>query len=234
MVNRLTTVAFDADDTLWHNERHFKLTEARFAELLADHADPALLAGQLLAAERRNVYRYGFGVKGFMLSMIETALEVAGDDLPPRVIREIIEAGHEVLAYPVELLPQAREAVELAAERHRVMLITKGDLIDQERKIVQSGLAELFDTVEIVTDKTPDTYARLLTRHGHEPGQAMMIGNSLKSDVLPMLELGGWGVYVPQPFAWALEAAEAPVGHPRFRELADLGGLAPLLEELAG
>lgn len=231
MVNKLTTVAFDADDTLWHNEQFFKLTEARFAELLADYAEPTHLAERLLEAERRNLGHYGFGIKGFMLSMIETALEVTDQRVPGKVIQEIIEAGQDMLSHPIDLLPYAQAAVEAAAETHRVLLITKGDLLDQERKLAQSGLGDLFDGVEIVSDKSETTYQDIFKRHGHAPDEAAMVGNSLKSDVLPMIGIGGWGVFVPFHLSWALEHAEAPVGHPRFTEIAHLGELVDRLRQ---
>ena len=227
----ITTIGFDADDTLWHNEHYFRLTEDRFSNLLRDHAAPDHLAERLLAAERRNLGHYGFGIKGFMLSMIETAIEVTEDRVPARVIREIIEAGQEMLTHPIDLLPHAREAVEAAADTHRIVLITKGDLLDQERKLAQSGLGELFDGVEIVSDKTPEMYARVFAEHGDGPDRAMMVGNSMKSDVRPAIEAGGWGVFVPHGLPWALEYADPPEGHPRYRAIADLGGLVALLQQ---
>ncbi len=230
----ITTVAFDADDTLWHNERFFRLTQSRFAELLADFADPDHLDDRLLAAERRNVGRYGFGIKGFTLSMIETAIEVTGDRVPARVIREIIAAGQDMLAHPIELLPHARETVGALAGSYRVLLVTKGDLLDQERKLAQSGLGDIFDGVEIVSQKTPSIYAAIFARHGDGAARAMMVGNSMKSDVVPAIEAGAWGIHVPHGLAWALEHAEAPDDHPRFREIADLGALPALLGAING
>lgn len=229
---KLTTIGFDADDTLWHNERFFRLTQARFTELLADHADRAHLGERLLAAERRNVGIYGFGVKGFTLSMIETAVEVSAGAVPGAVIAEILAAGREMLAHPIELLPEARAAVEALAGRYRLVLVTKGDLIDQERKLAQSGLGDLFDAVEIVSDKRQATYTEVFARHGTGAEAAMMVGNSLKSDVLPMIEAGGWGVHVPHEMTWALEEAEAPQDHPRFAALPSLSGLHGLLERI--
>ena len=145
---------------------------------------------------------------------------------------EIMAAGREMLEHPIELLPHARQAVEELSATHRVLLITKGDLLDQERKLAQSGLGDLFHAVEIVSDKTPAVYARLFARHGTGADQAMMVGNSLKSDVLPAIEAGGWGVYVPHGITWALEYAEAPEGHPRYRQLESLGGLPDLVANL--
>ncbi len=232
MTAPLTTIAFDADDTLWHNERFFRLTQERFAALLRDFSEPEQLMQRLLAAERRNIGRYGYGVKGFVLSMIETAIEVTDQRVPARVIRELIAAGHEMLTHPIELLPHAREVVAALARDYRILLITKGDLLDQERKLAQSGLGELFDGVEIVSEKTAATYARIFARHGEGPACAMMVGNSLKSDVVPAIAAGGWGVHVPHGLTWELEKAAAPIRAPRYRSLPDLGGLPGLVAEI--
>lgn len=228
----ITTIGFDADDTLWQNEAYFRLTQDRFADLLRDHAEPDHLMERLLAAERRNIGAYGFGVKGFTLSMIETAIEVTEGRVPNSVILELLGAGRAMLEHPVELLPHAQAAVTALAETHRIVLITKGDLLHQERKLAQSGLGDLFDAVEIVSDKTPDTYARVFARHGSGATQAMMVGNSLKSDVIPALQAGGFGVYVPHGLTWALEAADEPAGHPRYSAIPDLGALPDLVAAL--
>jgi putative hydrolase of the HAD superfamily len=228
----LTTIGFDADDTLWHNERFFRLTEAEFAALLADHAEGEHLSRRLLDAERRNLGHYGFGIKGFVLSMIETAIEVTDGKVPARVIGEILALGREMLSHPIELLPHAGETVAALADRYRVLLITKGDLIDQERKLAQSGLGDMFHGVEIVSNKTPAVYARIFAEHGEGAGGAMMVGNSLKSDVLPAIEAGGWGIFVPHGMTWELEHAEAPETHRRYREIADLGELPGLVAAL--
>ncbi|WP_299652862.1 HAD family hydrolase [uncultured Tateyamaria sp.] len=228
MVFETRCIAFDADDTLWHNERVFKLTQDRFAELLAPHADVPDLDAQLLSAERRNIGHYGFGVKGFVLSMIETALEVTENRVPGAVIGDLIAAGQEMLSHPIDLLPFAKDAVAVAKDRGPVLLITKGDLLDQERKLAQSGLGDLFDGVEIVSDKTPSVYARIFAEFGG-PDRGMMIGNSMKSDVRPMIDAGGFGVFVPHDLAWDLEAADAPDGHPRYAALPDLGALPDFL-----
>ena len=228
----LTTIGFDADDTLWQNERFFRMTEQTFADLLADYAAPDHLVERLLAAERRNIGRYGFGIKGFTLSMIETAIAVTDERVPAAVIGRIIALGQELLRHPIELLPEARGAVAALAGRYRVLLITKGDLLDQERKLAQSGLGDLFDGVEIVSDKTPRVYAEIFARHGDGAERAMMIGNSLRSDVIPAIAAGSWGVFVPHDLTWALEHAAAPSDHARFRELADLGGVPDLVAEV--
>jgi putative hydrolase of the HAD superfamily len=232
MAKNLTTIGFDADDTLWHNMRFYELTEARFAELLVDYAEADHLSERLAAAERVNLKHYGFGIKGFTLSMIETAIEVTEGRVPATVLGEIIEAGREMLTHPVEILPHAREAVEALAETHRLVLITKGDLFDQERKIAASGLADYFAGVEIVTDKTADAYIRIFDRHGHGAGQALMVGNSLRSDVVPALKAGAWGVHVPHEHEWAFERDAEPAEDPRYRRIADLGELARLVGEI--
>jgi putative hydrolase of the HAD superfamily len=228
----LTTIGFDADDTLWQNEAYFRLTQDRFTDLLRDHADPEHLADRLLAAERRNIGAYGFGVKGFTLSMIETAIEITDGAVPASVISELLGAGRALLDHPMELLPHAREAVTALAASHRIVLITKGDLLHQERKLAQSGLGDLFHAVEIVSDKTADTYARAFARHGSGADQALMVGNSLKSDVIPALQAGAFGVYVPHGLTWALESAEEPQGHARYACLPDLGHLAGHIDQL--
>jgi putative hydrolase of the HAD superfamily len=228
----LTTIGFDADDTLWQNEAFFRLTQDRFADLLADHAAPGHLAERLEAAERRNLGPYGFGVKGFTLSMIETAIEVTEGRVPARVIAEIIAAGREMLEHPIELLPHARATVTALAEEYRVILITKGDLLDQERKLAQSGLGDLFQAVEIVSHKTEAAYRAIFARHGTGADQAMMVGNSLKSDVIPALQSGSWGVHVPHGVTWALEAADPPTDHRRFHIIDDLGQLPALVDSL--
>ena len=232
MVKKLTTIAFDADDTLWQNERFFRLTQERFADLLRDHAEPDHLMERLLEAERRNVGHYGFGIKGFVLSMIETAIEVTEERVPASVISELIAAGQEMLRHPIELLPHARAAVEAVATSHRVLLVTKGDLLDQERKLAQSGLGDLFDGVEIVSNKTRPVYDEIFNRRGEGADRAMMVGNSMKSDVVPVVEAGGWGIFVPHGLTWALEEAAAPVASPRYRELEHLGHLPDLVAEI--
>ncbi len=232
MARNLTTIGFDADDTLWHNERFFQLTQERFVGLLADYTEGDHLLERLLEAERRNLGHYGFGIKGFMLSMIETAIDVTDRRVPASVIAELIAAGQEMLQHPIELLPHARDAVEQISESHRVLLITKGDLLDQERKLAQSGLGELFDGVEIVSHKTRPVYEAIFERHGDGAARSMMVGNSLRSDVRPVIEAGGWGVYVPHDLTWAVEHDEPPEDAPRFRAVDDLAKLADLVAKI--
>ncbi|MCV9939957.1 HAD family hydrolase [Boseaceae bacterium BT-24-1] len=230
----LTTIGFDADDTLWQNEQFFRLTEERFVALLGEHGEAAEISGKLLEAEKRNLAFYGFGIKGFTLSMIETALEITRGQVPQSVIGEILAAGREMLTHPVETLPHAQDTLAALAGRYRLVLITKGDLFDQERKLAQSGLGDFFNAVEIVSDKSAATYEKLFARHGDGPERALMVGNSLKSDVVPALAAGAWAAYVPHDLTWALEHAEEPTGHQRYRKLADLGGLTSVLRDIDG
>lgn len=236
MARSLTTVGFDADDTLWHNERFFRITQQKFAELLGAHTpadlDPERLSERLLAAEKRNLGRYGYGVKGFTLSMIETAIEVTDARVPATVIHELIEAGQMMLSFPIELLPHAREAVSALADEYRVVLVTKGDLLDQERKLAQSGLGDLFDAIEIVSEKTPEIYREIFSNHAEGAARAMMVGNSMKSDVVPMIAAGGWGVYVPHNLSWELETDSLPKDKTHFRRIQDLSELADLVKEI--
>jgi len=231
-VAKLTTIGFDADDTLWQNERFFRLTQDRFADLLRDYADPDHLMDRLLEAEKRNIQHYGFGIKGFVLSMIETALDVTEERVPAPVIRALIDAGQDMLRHPIELLPHAADAVQSVADTHHVLLITKGDLLDQERKLAQSGLGELFDGVEIVSSKTRPVYEDIFQRHGDGAICGMMIGNSMKSDVVPMVQAGGWGVHVPHGLEWEIERADPPQNATRFITLPDLASLPALIQQI--
>jgi putative hydrolase of the HAD superfamily len=230
---RLTTVGIDADDTLWQCEHFFKLTEARFTGLLAQHGDGADLGARLLQAEKRNLEFYGFGTKSFVLSMIETAIDVTHGQVPASVIREILEAGREMLAHPIVPLPYVRETLEGLKEAFRLVLITKGDLFDQERKLAQSGLGELFHGIEIVSDKNLQTYRRIFDRHGDGPERAMMVGNSLKSDIVPAIAAGCWGVFIPHELAWTLEHAEPPTHHPRFKQLNSFNELHEFIAKIS-
>ncbi|MBI1407242.1 MAG: HAD hydrolase-like protein [Caulobacter sp.] len=231
---RITTVGLDADDTLWHNETLFRMTHARFVGLLEPHADAETLEARLAEAEKRNLRLYGYGVKGFTLSMIETALDITDGEVPTRVIREILAAGREMLNEPVEPLPGVETALARLSEKYRLVLITKGDLLHQEQKLAASGLGDLFAAVEIVSEKDRKTYETVFNRHGTGPEQAVMAGNSVKSDIIPALEAGAWAALVPYPLVWAHEAASAPHDHPRYRELATLADLPGWLEILTG
>jgi putative hydrolase of the HAD superfamily len=220
----ITTVGLDADDTLWHNETIFRLTQARFLDLLGEH-ETAAVEARLAEVERRNLRLYGYGIKGFTLSMIETAMELCDGEAPPRIIREILAAGREMIAHPVETLSGVDEALAELSERYRLVLITKGDLLDQERKLAASGLGDLFAAVEIVSEKDRGTYDRVFDRHGTGPSEAVMAGNSMKSDVLPALEAGAFAVHIPYVVTWAHEMADAPEAHDRYGALEAISDL---------
>lgn len=223
-------IGLDADDTLWENESFFRLTEAEFCALLGDHADPQMIADRLDRTERANLARYGYGIKGFMLSMVQTAIELTDGRIEGHRIARILDLGQEMLAHPVTLLPGVEAALDALAGR-RLILVTKGDLMDQERKIAASGLADRFDAVEILADKTPEAYARVLLSHGLRPEGFAMAGNSMRSDVIPVIELGGTGIFIPHGMTWAHEHADAP-DSPRLHELASMAALPDLLARL--
>jgi putative hydrolase of the HAD superfamily len=229
---KLSVIGIDADDTLWQSEQFFHFTQGEFTALLKDHAEPENLAARLLATEQRNLKLYGFGIKGFVLSMIETAIEVTEGKAPADVIAAIVKLGHQMLAHPIEPLPGVADTLDALCEKHKLVMVTKGDLFDQERKLAESGLGELFSAVEIVSRKDVAVYERIFKTHGEGPKRAMMIGNSLKSDVIPALEAGAWGVFVPHPLTWAHEHAEAPASHPRFHQIASFVELPDLIGKI--
>lgn len=204
----IEVIGLDADDTLWHNETLFSVTHDRFAALLADHAAPEELAERMLATERRNLSIFGYGAKGFTLSMIETALAVTDGQLPGAHVQAILDLGKALLSHPVDLLDGVREALEALAGR-RLVLVTKGDLFHQETKVAGSGLGELFERIEIVSEKDEPTYRRVVADLGIDPAGFLMVGNSLRSDVLPVVAIGGRAVHVPYHPEWAHEAVAA-------------------------
>ena len=207
-------IGFDADDTLWHNENIFEHVHERYRELLAQYHDAATVDRTLFATEMRNLALYGYGVKGFMLSAIETAIELTDGRISAEEIRTLLALGRGMIEHPVELLDGVAETLAALAATHRLLIITKGDLRDQERKLAKSGLAGHFRHVEIVSEKDAGAYGRLFRRHAIEPARFLMVGNSLKSDILPVLELGGAGVHIPYHLTWAAERAEPPPAHP--------------------
>ena len=228
----INLICLDADDTLWHNETFFRRTSEAFAELLSDFEESELILERLDRTEHRNLPAYGYGAKGFILSMIEAACEIAGDRLSSAMVARIIVLGKEMLSHPVEMLSGVSEALDALAERGKLVLLTKGDLWHQEAKLAASGLGDYFAGVEIVSDKKADTYRRIFARYGVSPEEAVMAGNSMRSDILPALEAGAWAAFIPFEIVWSHEAAEAPVGHPRYRELASLGQLAAWIDSL--
>ena len=225
-------LAFDADDTLWPNQPHFDRVEAEFLTMLGRYAEPDSIGAQLYAVQRRNMELFGYGAKSFMLSMIETAIELTNGAVPGFEIQRLLDLGKELLRFPIELLPGVTATLtELRRRGHRLLLLTKGDLFDQESKLARSGLGDLFDHVEIVSEKDEATYRRLLERHGATPENFVMVGNSLKSDVLPVARLGFRAVHVPYHATWIHEhvPAEALAGVP----FAQIEALPELLDYLA-
>jgi putative hydrolase of the HAD superfamily len=228
-------VAFDGDDTLWHSESEFALTQARVRDILSPYCEPEQLDAHLLEVERRNLDLYGYGAKAFTLSIIETALALAGERLAAADVQAILDAGKTLLTHPVELCVGAAEAVPLAARRWPVVVVTKGDLFHQESKVARSGLGDHLAGVEIVADKTPAAYERVCRRHRARPERLVMVGNSLRSDAAPVLALGGWAVHVPYPLHWELERADdEPTlrAHERFREIDSLRRLPLALDAI--
>ncbi len=219
-------IGFDADDTLWHNLTLFNRTEERFTRLLSRYHTREWISQRLMATEAHNLEVFGYGVKGFTLSMIETAIELTEGRVQGHEIQQIIEFSKEMLSEPVELLEHAEEAVTRLSRSHRLMLVTKGDLFDQETKLARSGLADFFDAVEIVTEKDADTYQRILQKHRIDPQRFLMVGNSLKSDVFPVLALGGQAVHVPYHSTWEHETvSQPPPNGSDYVELKHLGKL---------
>lgn len=233
----LELVGFDADDTLWHSEPYFQQAQAGFERVLARYLDlaDARVHERLLATEKRNIRLFGYGAKGMTLSLIETAIELTDAAISGRDVQALVELGKAVLAHPVELLPGVRAAVAEVAARHRVVMITKGDLFHQEAKVRDSGLADLFHRIEIVSEKDPATYARLFAEFAVPAQRFAMVGNSLRSDIEPVLALGGAGVHLPYALTWAHEAEHAvDAAHPRLRVVDGMAAVPAALAELAG
>jgi putative hydrolase of the HAD superfamily len=232
-MSRFEVIAFDADDTLWHNERLYLSVQAKFKQLLAQYHSPEWIDERLYQAETRNLQHFGYGIKAFALSMIETAIELTEGRIAGSDIQIIINSAKEMLAAEIELLEHVAETIASLANNYPLMLLTKGDLRDQEQKIKRSGLARHFHHIEIVSDKSRESYDRLLRRYGIAPERFLMVGNSLRSDILPVLALGANAVYIPYPFTWVHEAAEPPPAEqPGYYELEHFGLLPGLLEEL--
>lgn len=220
----ISVVGLDADDTLWHSESHFAVTEERFRELLDPWLPANVVADRLLQRERANLDIFGYGAKGFTLSMIETALEVSNGNLPTSAVQQLIDWGKELLSHPVELLDTVQETVEALSGKYRLALITKGDLFHQESKVAESGLADYFDRVAILSEKSPGSYQRVLSGMEVAPSEFVMVGNSVRSDVLPVIEIGGRAVHIPYGITWGHEKVETgdDIAWPQITSLAEL------------
>jgi len=230
-MSKFDMIAFDADDTLWHNERLYTEAQASFRRLLGQYQSPQWIDERLYQTEMHNLEHFGYGIKAFALSMIETAVELTEGRISGKDIQAIINLAKEMLTAEVELLDHTVETVSHLATIYPLMLVTKGDMRDQEMKIARSGLGSYFRHIEIVSDKSRENYKSLLQRHRIKPERFLMVGNSLRSDILPVLALGAWAVYIPYAMTWAHELAEPPPsGQPGYYEIEHLGQLPALLE----
>ena len=229
----ISEIGFDADDTLWHCENMFFETQARLEEILEQYAPREEVEAKLHDTELQNVRLFGYGIKGFTLSMVETAVQISGGKITGDEVHEILMMGKSMLDAPVELIPNVRTVLASLQDRYRLILITKGDVLDQTNKIDKSGLGDFFDQIEVVQKKDVDSYRDVLTRHAVDPTQFLMIGNSIPSDVLPVLELGGWGVHVPYRHTAVFERHEDDPPHDRFRRLDSLSDLPALVADIA-
>lgn len=228
----IKVIAFDADDTLWVNEPYFRDTEKLFCALLSDYLPEHTVEKELFQIEMQNLSLYGYGAKGFMLSMIETALSISNKSIPPIVINKIIELGKDLLAKPIELLEGVEMVLENLQGNYRLVVATKGDLLDQERKLKKSGIEKYFHHIEIMSDKQESDYQKLLKHLDIEPSQFLMIGNSLKSDILPVLNLGGYGIHIPYHTTWAHEKIEHTIVNDRFKHIDQIAGVINFLHSI--
>jgi putative hydrolase of the HAD superfamily len=228
----IKVIAFDADDTLWINEPFFREAEEKFAELLEDFMPQHSSLKELYHTEIKNLSLYGYGIKGFMLSMIETAMRISDQKISMTMVTKILAIGREMLEKPVELLPGVAEVLKQLNGDYRIVLATKGDLLDQERKLKKSGLEAHFHHIEIMSDKKESDYKKLI-RHLDIPAEEfLMLGNSLKSDILPVLNLGGYGIHIPFHITWKHETIDHEVSHDRFFQVSKISEVVTVLGEL--
>jgi len=218
----LKVIAFDADDTLWVNEPYFQETEHKFCALLEDYLPHHSVSQEMFKTEMQNLALYGYGVKSFMLSMIETALRVSNNSVGLATIEKAIQYGKDLLDKPIELLDGIEEVLQTLKNKYRLVVATKGDLLDQERKLKKSGLEHYFHHIEIMSDKQEKDYIKLIKHLDIKPEEFLMIGNSLKSDVIPVLAIGGHAVHVPYHTTWAHEVVEKSIEHERFSQVATI------------
>lgn len=228
-MNTITTIAFDADDTLWVNQNYFDEAEYRFRELIQKYIVFENISQELLKIEISNMPIYGFGVKAFTLSMIEAALKVSGNNIEPEIIGKILELGKQILNKPVELLDGVENVLENLKEKYKLILATKGDILDQERKLEKSGLSRYFHHIEIMSDKNIDNYEKLIKHLDCKPENILMIGNSLKSDIIPVLNIGGYAAFIPYHSTWAHEKLEDKIVNPRLIRIEKITEILPYL-----
>jgi putative hydrolase of the HAD superfamily len=216
------TIAFDADDTLWHNEAHYRDAEVWFQALLAPYHDGAWIQERLVATEIRNLSHFGYGIKSFVLSMIETAVELTEGRITGRDIQRIVDLGREMLSHPVVPLPNVQATLAALMGHYQLLMITKGDLLDQESKLARSGLAQYFSGIEVVSEKDEEAYRGILERRAIPTSEFLMVGNALKSDILPVVALGAQAVHIPAATTWIHEHVEE-VDLDRFTTMAHIG-----------
>lgn len=230
MYNNVKVIAFDADDTLWVNETYFREAEVKFANLLSNYETKNKIDQELFRKEITNLSIYGYGIKGFMLSMVECALELSNYKISPKTIEKILEIGKEMIEKPIELLQGIEETLESLHGSYKLIVATKGDLLDQERKLEKSGLLKYFHHIEVMSDKKPKDYEKLLSHLDIKPNQLLMIGNSLKSDVLPLLEIGAEAIHIPFHTTWAHEEiSEQDKLDASYRTLKDISEVLSIL-----
>jgi putative hydrolase of the HAD superfamily len=218
-MNLIKVIAFDADDTLWENETFFRKAEEEFCNLLKEYISGEQLIKKLLKVEYKNLTSYGYGIKGFMLSMIETAIDVSNGKVSNEIIQSIMEIGNKMLLNSVEILEGVDSVLENLHPKYKLVVLTKGDLLDQERKLNKSNLQKYFHHVEIVSEKKETDYQRILNNLEIEAHEFLMVGNSLKSDIIPVLNVGGHAFHIPFHTTWELEKVDEDISHPKFKEL---------------
>lgn len=222
-------IAFDADDTLWHNEPFFDEAQEKFCALFQNYASHQEILQLILSHQVKNLPLYGFGIKAFTLSMIESALKLTNSQISGNVIEKILQIGKDLLQKPVELLPDVEEVLQELKGKYKLIVATKGDLKDQHRKLHDSGLGHYFHHIEVMSDKEEVDYTKMLGRLDIQPSDFMMIGNSLKSDVLPVLNIGGYGVHIPYHTTWAYERIDFEIVHENFKAIANVKEVLSLL-----
>jgi putative hydrolase of the HAD superfamily len=230
-MKKIKTVGFDADDTLWHNERIFSAAQLALAGELKQYAGSEKMAAVVLAMQQKNVPIMGYGIKSFTISMMDAALDVSKGDLDGATMAAVLDIGREMMAHPVDILPGVEDTLEEMSREYDLILITKGDLVDQERKVQVSELSNWFRHVEIVSEKHPETYKMIFGRMG-SLGSSAMVGNSVKSDVLPAVHAGAWGVHVPHDVTWEMEMAEPLLDHDRYLEADDILHAAEIIRAI--
>lgn len=229
MIENIKTIAFDADDTLWVNESYYRETEKKFEELLKDYLPPQSVTEMLFKTEIENLPLYGYGVKGFVLSMIETIIKVSDKSASLELVEKTIKLGHELINKPIVLLDSVEEVLNKLNGKYRLVMATKGDLLDQERKLINSGLEKHFHHIEIMSEKKVKDYRKLVKHLDCKAENFLMIGNSLKSDIIPVLELGGHAIHVPYHTTWLHERVDGNIENPNFYEVENLLEIANLL-----